>query len=69
MDLNLKNKTVLITGASKGIGFATARLFAIEGAQVVLTARREAELNAARDESFQETDGIVEAIPADVTCS
>ena len=69
MDLNLKNKTVLITGASKGIGFATARLFAIEGAQVVLTARREAELNAARDEIFQETDGIVEAIPADVTCS
>ena len=36
----LKNKTVIVTGASSGIGAAAARLFALEGANVVLGARR-----------------------------
>ncbi|MFA4818254.1 MAG: SDR family NAD(P)-dependent oxidoreductase [Patescibacteria group bacterium] len=36
MDLGLKNKIVLITGASGGIGAATARVFAQEGAKLVL---------------------------------
>lgn len=36
MDLGLSGKTVLITGASKGIGNATARTFAAEGCNVVL---------------------------------
>ncbi|MCO8017809.1 SDR family oxidoreductase [Brevundimonas diminuta] len=42
----LSNKVVIITGASSGIGAAAARLFAREGAAVVVTARREAELSA-----------------------
>ena len=37
MDLDLRNKTVFITGASSGIGAATARLFAAEGAGVVVS--------------------------------
>jgi NAD(P)-dependent dehydrogenase (short-subunit alcohol dehydrogenase family) len=41
----LANKTALITGASSGIGYATALLFAREGAKVVLGARRQTELN------------------------
>ncbi|WP_170765508.1 SDR family NAD(P)-dependent oxidoreductase, partial [Ruegeria lacuscaerulensis] len=43
--MELKDKTIIITGASSGIGAAAALLFASEGANVVLGARREAELN------------------------
>lgn len=44
--MELENKTIIITGASSGIGAAAARLFAQEGASVVLGARRSAELEA-----------------------
>lgn len=42
----LANKVAIVTGASSGIGRATAKLFAKHGAQVVVTARRQAELDA-----------------------
>jgi NAD(P)-dependent dehydrogenase (short-subunit alcohol dehydrogenase family) len=42
----LDGKTALVTGASTGIGLATARRFVGEGAKVYITGRREAELNA-----------------------
>lgn len=41
----LTNKVAIVTGASSGIGHATARMFAREGARVVVTARRQAELD------------------------
>lgn len=46
----LHDKVVIITGASAGIGWATALLFAREGARLVLGARRQAELDALASE-------------------
>lgn len=50
MDLNLRGKKALITGASKGIGRACAFAFAAEGADVYLAARDEAAMTAAAQE-------------------
>jgi len=44
--LDVAGKTVVITGASRGIGEASARLFANQGANVVLLARSESAINA-----------------------
>jgi NADP-dependent 3-hydroxy acid dehydrogenase YdfG len=51
----IKDKVVIITGASSGIGEATAKLLASKGAKVVLGARREDKLKQIVDEI--ETDG------------
>lgn len=47
MDLLLKNKSVIVTGASKGLGKATALAFAKEGARVVISSRNEEKLKQA----------------------
>lgn len=47
-DYDLKDKTVLITGGSRGLGLVMAREFAREGARLILCARDEQELDQAR---------------------
>src|SRR4051795_9051655 len=48
MDLRLRGKTALITGASKGIGYAAAESLADEGVNVILVSRTQEDLDAAR---------------------
>jgi 3-oxoacyl-[acyl-carrier protein] reductase len=50
MDLRLTGRRALVTGGSKGIGFASARLLAQEGCDVVLVSRNEADLDRAKKE-------------------
>jgi NAD(P)-dependent dehydrogenase (short-subunit alcohol dehydrogenase family) len=64
MDLGLKNKKVLITGGSKGIGLACARAFMTEGAQVAIVSRSQANLDQAKKElgpMFTVTADLVDA--------
>ena len=52
MDLGLKGRTCVVTGASRGIGRETARLLCAEGANVLLVGRDEERLAAAREEAI-----------------
>lgn len=65
---DMNNKVVLITGASSGIGRATAELFSANGAHVVLAARRENELSELVSE-IQARGGKATAIKTDVSKS
>ena len=62
----LQGKTILITGASSGIGAAAARLFAENGANLVLAARRGDRLEQVRSNAAQAT-GRIELFVGDVT--
>lgn len=62
----LTDKVAIVTGASSGIGRATAKLFAEHGASVVLAARREEELEALADE-IVEAGGDAAVLAGDVT--
>ncbi len=68
MDLGIKGKIALLTGASRGLGFATARLLAQEGARVVINSRNPENLKQAGDELTQ-FGGEVITLPGDVTDS
>ncbi|SFJ08200.1 NAD(P)-dependent dehydrogenase, short-chain alcohol dehydrogenase family [Sphingomonas sp. NFR04] len=55
----MKNKVALVVGGAKGIGLATARALAEEGASVILTGRREAEVLAAAEAIGASAQGVV----------
>ena len=61
--MELKGETVIVTGASQGLGESMAKRFASEGANVVLTARNEAAL----EEVAAQAAGETLVAPADVT--
>ena len=64
--MELENKTIIVSGASSGIGAAAARLFAAEGANVGLGARRSQELDAIAEE-ISAQHGKVVYLVGDVT--
>ncbi len=59
----LNGKIALVTGATSGMGLETARLFAAEGAKVVITGRRQNEL----DEAATSIGPAALAVPGDVS--
>ncbi|MEX2080523.1 MAG: SDR family NAD(P)-dependent oxidoreductase [Dehalococcoidia bacterium] len=63
----LQDRHALITGGNSGIGEATARLFAVEGARVSILARREAEGNAVADSIERQGGGQATFFRCDVT--
>ena len=66
MDLNLAGLVVIVTGASKGIGYACAEAFAAEGAKVALVSRSQANLDAALAR-FPRSGSLPIAVAADMT--
>jgi 3-oxoacyl-[acyl-carrier protein] reductase len=65
MDMKLSGKTVLITGGSRGIGFACAMGFAAEGCTVHIASRSQESLEAAREKIRARHNVPVETHPAD----
>lgn len=61
----LSGKVAIVTGASSGIGYATSKLFAKEGANVVVAARRQLELDTLVDDISQ-SGGRAIALAGDV---
>jgi 3-oxoacyl-[acyl-carrier protein] reductase len=69
MDLELKGKAALITGASRGLGFASAQALVAEGCSVCITARGEEQLRAAERELIASAaiGATIRAVRADLT--
>ncbi|MGC8596927.1 MAG: SDR family oxidoreductase [Thermocladium sp.] len=67
MDLGLTGKNVLVTASSKGIGLGVAKVMAMEGANVMLFARKEEELREARQEIMKISKGRVEYYVGDIS--
>lgn len=65
MDLELKGKRAIVTGASRGIGKAIARQLAAEGVDVVITARNQEQLRATAAELAAESGRRVLPVVAD----
>lgn len=67
MDLKLKDKTVLITGSTAGIGFAIAKAFSSEGARTIISGRSENSVNHAINELKSSADGEVIGFAGDLS--
>ncbi len=67
MDLGLKDKIVLVTGSSKGLGAAIALAFGQEGSKLILVARTQTELDQVAVNAYEKGATEVLAIAADLT--
>lgn len=67
--MRLKDKVAIITGGSRGIGFATAKAFLKEGAEVIITASREKTAKEAEENlKVLYPEGVVEGIYPELGC-
>lgn len=67
MDLHLKGKRALVTGASRGLGYAIAATLANEGTNVALNSRNSENLSAASEALAKKSGVQVEVVVGDVT--
>lgn len=67
MDLRLKDKRALVTGASRGLGHATARVLAKEGCRIAINGRDEAKIKSAAESLSRETGTHVIGLVGDVS--
>ncbi|MFM9887163.1 MAG: SDR family NAD(P)-dependent oxidoreductase, partial [Burkholderiales bacterium] len=66
MDLGIRGKRAIVTGASKGLGRACAHSLVAEGVSIAIVARGEAELVRVAEELRQSAQGDVVPIVADI---
>ena len=66
MDMGLRGKAAIVGGASQGIGYAIARLLALEGANVAIVARRDERLREAAARIAEESRTTIVPIAADI---
>ena len=69
MDLKIAGKTALITGGSKGIGRATAEVFAAEGCNVIIVSRTAETLAQVKSAIAQKSNVRVDTVAADLSDS
>ncbi len=67
MDLNLKNRSALVTGASRGLGYAVALGLAREGCRVAINSRDDQKLAHAARDIAEQSGGQVIALAGDVS--
>jgi 3-oxoacyl-[acyl-carrier protein] reductase len=67
MDLQLDNKCALVTGASRGLGYATARRLALEGCRVAINSRDPQAIHAAADDIQQHSSQEIVPLMGDVS--
>ena len=67
MDLGLKDKRALVTGSSRGLGYATALALAKEGCKVAINGRDEAKIKAVAEKMSKETGAQVIGLAGDVS--
>jgi NAD(P)-dependent dehydrogenase (short-subunit alcohol dehydrogenase family) len=69
MNLQLENKMALVTGSTKGIGFAIARLLAAEGARVIINGRGEDSTRQAAEKIGPRARGVASDVSTAAGCA